>query len=193
MITFPIYTTCSTSEYYNPFSVTSSSSSTDVFSMDLVPSYRKYLVLLNNEIKKDTSSLSLKVSDFVEVLRELFVSLANQPFPKFRVFANEKTEEVVLEFAVAGYKKEDIDVSVRNVGEYDLPQLFIKMNARKDHAFGEDFREIMGNMKTSKVVFGFYIPKYMEVKSANLEDGILRIKMKMEVPLDKKDIKIVVE
>lgn len=189
MITFPIYTTSSGSNYMG-VAVSSTADYLDYF----VPGFRKYVVLRDSELKKkNASSLNLAVSDFIGVLKELFCSLSNQPFPKFRVFANEKTEEAVIEFAVAGYKKEDIDISIRNSVDYDQPQLFVKMNEQNEIGLSEDFKEIMGNLKRAKVVFGFYLPKYMEVKSATLNDGILRIYMKMNVPVEKKDIKIAIE
>jgi molecular chaperone IbpA len=89
-----------------------------------------------------------------------------------------------VELAVAGYSKEDIDITV----EKDL--LTVKSNLKKDEKSEDEFlhQGIAERQWTQQFVLG----EWMSIKEAALKDGLLTIKVEREVPeeLKPKTIKI---
>jgi len=80
-----------------------------------------------------------------------------------------------LELAVAGFKKEDIDISIEKntlkiAGE----------SAKKDAEY------IHKGLATRNFCRAFHLNKYMEVDKADMEDGILKINLVRNVPEEEK-------
>lgn len=90
-------------------------------------------------------------------------------FPKYDLYTeNDKT---VLEIAVAGYKKEDIDVSVKN------NYLVIKT---VDGYTSEDYprrKYINSGLAKRKFLLSFKINTKYEISDCRYTDGILRIEV----------------
>jgi molecular chaperone IbpA len=77
--------------------------------------------------------------------------------------------------AVAGFKKADIDVSIeKNV-------LKIEGESTK-----KDVDYIHKGLASRKFFRAFHLSRHMEVDKANMEDGILRVNLKRNVPEEEK-------
>jgi len=96
-------------------------------------------------------------------------------FPPYNV---KKVDEdnFLVELAVAGYDREDLDVTV------DKDTLIIKSN--RDNEEEGDFlhKGIAGRNFTQTFTLG----EYMVVKSASLDNGLLTVKIEREVPEEAK-------
>lgn len=183
MLTFPFFSnigTATSTSYYD-------------YGYGYLPSSYSYLIIYKEKEKSDNNKneeggVKMSILDFQETMKRMLVSLNNMPFPKYRLLVKEKTEEAIVEFALAGYSKENISISLRDAIT-ESPQLFIKIDEVKD-AVDDGFEFVAGNLKHSKVSFGFFLPKYMKVTNATFENGLLRIHLKMEIPLERKDVKV---
>jgi molecular chaperone IbpA len=85
-------------------------------------------------------------------------------------------EHYVLEFAVAGFNREGIDISV----EKDV--LTVKGERQEDEGANYIHKGIAGR----KFTRSFNLPEYFEVDRASMIDGILYIDLYKRVPEDKK-------
>ena len=89
-------------------------------------------------------------------------------------------EHLVLEFALAGFNRGGIDISV----EKDI--LTIKGERQED----EGANYIHKGIAARKFTRSFNLPEYFEVDRASMIDGILYIDLYKRVPEDKKPKKI---
>jgi len=92
-------------------------------------------------------------------------------FPPYNV---KKVDEdnYVVELAVAGYDREDIDVTV------DKDTLIIKSERENDEKSEYIHKGIAGRNFTQTFTLG----EYMIVKSASLDNGLLTVKIERELP-----------
>ena len=92
-------------------------------------------------------------------------------FPPYNV---KKVDEdnYVVELAVAGYDREDIDVTV------DKDTLIIKSERENDDKADYLHKGIAGRNFTQTFTLG----EYMIVKSASLDNGLLTVKIERELP-----------
>jgi molecular chaperone IbpA len=103
-------------------------------------------------------------------------------FPPYNV---KKVDEdnYVVELAVAGYDRDDIDVTV------DKDTLIIKSERENDDKSDYLHKGIAGRNFTQTFTLG----EYMIVKSALLENGLLSVKIEREVPEEAKPRQIKVK
>ena len=96
-------------------------------------------------------------------------------FPPYNV---KKVDEdnYVVELAVAGYNREDIDVTV------DKDTLIIKSERENDEESEYIHKGIAGRNFTQTFTLG----EYMVVKSASLDNGLLTVKIEREIPEEAK-------
>jgi len=92
-------------------------------------------------------------------------------FPPYNV---KKVDEdnYIVELAVAGYDREDIDVTV------DKDTLIIKSERENDEKSEYIHKGIAGRNFTQTFTLG----EYMIVKSASLDNGLLTVKIERELP-----------
>ena len=92
-------------------------------------------------------------------------------FPPYNV---KKVDEdnYIVELAVAGYDREDIDVTV------DKDTLIIKSERENDEKSEYLHKGIAGRNFTQTFTLG----EYMIVKSASLDNGLLTVKIERELP-----------
>lgn len=95
----------------------------------------------------------------------------------------EDDENFVLEFAVAGFGKDDIKVSVENG--------VLTVSAEK--ADQDDKNYVYKGIATRKFLRSFNLPEYFEVGVASYQDGILSIDLFKDVPEEKKPKSIVIQ
>ena len=92
-------------------------------------------------------------------------------FPPYNVKKIDE-DNYVVELAVAGYEREDIDVTV------DKDTLIIKSERENDDKADYLHKGIAGRNFTQRFTLG----EYMVVKSASLDNGMLTIKIERELP-----------
>lgn len=101
---------------------------------------------------------------------------SNQSYPPYDVEQIDE-DEFIVSLAVAGFSKDDIDVSVDNgtliiKGERDIEDV--------------PKRVVHKGIAARKFVRTFALGEYMEVSSAALADGLLNIHIEKIIPEDKK-------
>ena len=85
-------------------------------------------------------------------------------------------DELVMEFAVAGFKKKDISITTeKNV---------LSIKAEKPEASEKEY--LHRGIAARKFSRSFTLPEYFEVESAGFEDGILYIDLIRNIPEEKK-------
>jgi molecular chaperone IbpA len=92
-------------------------------------------------------------------------------------------EHFVMEFAVAGFKKEDISISV------EKSILTVKGELAEDNEAEYLYKGIAGR----KFVRSFSLPEFFEVERAGMSDGILYVDLYKDVPEEKKPKNITIE
>lgn len=127
---------------------------------------------LFNEIFKDVDFAELSKGVGSIDLEELFKTAQAQfptpAFPPVKIAIDTETKALVFRFAVAGYKKENVDI--RFAGDYML--LKMKAEVKED----PNLRIIKNTLKNCDVDFKYPVPsdKYShENVSAKMVDGIL--------------------
>ena len=84
-------------------------------------------------------------------------------------------DKYTLELVVAGFKKEDIDISI------EKNTLKIEGESAK-----KDADYIHKGLASRKFTRAFHLNKYMEVDTAKMEDGILKVYLVRNVPDEEK-------
>jgi len=92
-------------------------------------------------------------------------------------------ESFSLEFAVAGFTKNQIDISV------DKGVLTVKGEQEEEAA---EISYLHKGIAARKFVRKFELPEYVEVAKANLENGILTIDLIKEIPEEEKPKKVAI-
>jgi molecular chaperone IbpA len=91
-------------------------------------------------------------------------------------------DKIVMEFAVAGFKKGDISIKTeKNV---------LSINAEKPET--DDKKYLHKGIAARKFSRAFTLPEYYEVESAEFEDGILYIDLIRNIPEEKKPKQITI-
>lgn len=123
---------------------------------------------------------------FYGTLAQEFEKVFTQPvkatYPPYNL--NKISEEhLVLEFALAGFNRAGIDISV----EKDV--LTIKGERQED----EGANYIHKGIAARKFTRSFNLPEYFEVDRASMLDGILYVDLYKNVPEEKKPKKITIK
>ena len=94
--------------------------------------------------------------------------------------------EYSLQFAVAGFKKDSIDIIVDNG--------VLKISGKApEPEFEDDAGYVHKGIATRKFSRSFSLPEYFEVDWAGMEDGILSIGLTKKVPEEKKPKTITID
>ena len=99
----------------------------------------------------------------------------NQSYPPYDLLKLDE-DTYVLSLAVAGFSKEDIDVSVDN-GSLVIKGEIVEVT---------DAKVVHKGIASRKFTRTFALGEYMEVVGAELKDGMLTIKIDRIVPEEKK-------
>lgn len=107
--------------------------------------------------------------------RPLATTTSNTTYPPYNV-VKIKDDHLVMEFAVAGFKKDEISVTTeKNV---------LTIKSTKDDA--EEKEYLHKGIAARKFTRLFTLPEYFEVDGASVDNGILYIDLVRNVPEDKK-------
>ena len=98
-----------------------------------------------------------------------------RPYPPYNVKKGRNEGEYIIEMALAGFKKGDINVFVKdNV---------LSIEGKQDEALSEYVHKGISTRNFKRV---FSLSKYMEVRSADMDEGVLYIKVCREIPESEK-------
>ena len=123
----------------------------------------------------------LEPSELEKQLMDTFFgsSSSSVNFPKYNIYRNMDGNPCLtyMEFALAGYKKEDLDIKLE--GGY----LYV---SGKGAADAKEREYAHRGMARRDFNVKYYIEKDVEVKSAKFSDGLLTIELEKLVPEEKK-------
>ena len=134
-----------------------------------------------------TSSLNIDrwaigYDSMFEFLEKMSVSKSTG-FPPYNITKSKDKYEIVM--ALAGYKKDQLDIRVE-----DRTLIVETINREEEDSEVELLHHGIAqrNFKSS-----FALGEYVQVKSAKLEDGLLTIKLELELPDEKKPRQITIK
>ena len=119
---------------------------------------------------------------FIGSLAQEFEKVFTQPvkatYPPYNVIKNTENENLILEFAVAGFAKKEIDITV------DKGTLHI--DGVIENGLEPGLQYIHKGIATRRFNRSFNLPEYYEVDSASVNNGILYIELVKNIPEEKK-------
>lgn len=123
----------------------------------------------------------LEHNELEKQLTDMFLGTTNSSvsFPKYNIYRAMDGNPYVtyMEFALAGYKKEDLDVKIE--GDY----LYI---SGKGNSEVKDREYLHRGMARRDFNVKFKLTQNVEVKSAKFSDGLLTIELEKIIPDEKK-------
>jgi molecular chaperone IbpA len=114
--------------------------------------------------------------------RALSTTASNTTYPPYNV-VKLTDDHLVMEFAVAGFKKDEISVTT------EKNTLTIKSN-KDDHEEKEYLHKGIASRKFTRL---FSLPEYFKVDSASVDNGILYINLIRDIPEDQKPKEISIQ
>ena len=108
-----------------------------------------------------------------DTLKQVSTTAKVGGYPPYNIYKN--GSEYVLELAVAGFTKEDITLSVK--------ELTLTVEGRLEASEEEPIHK---GIATRDFKQEFALAEYVVVKKAELKDGLLRITLEQELPEEKK-------
>ena len=111
---------------------------------------------------------------------KMFAQTTKVAYPPYNVMHSEDKNEWYLEFALAGFEKDDITITT------DKNVLTVSGETKEDKTLPEDIRYIYKGIAGRKFTRSFNLPEYAEVAKAELLHGILTIDLVINVPEEKK-------
>ncbi len=128
-------------------------------------------------VTTDTLTPLYKASvGFDQLVNEFFndTSFVNTSgYPPYNI-SKDKQDVYEITLAVAGFKKEDIDI--------ELEDGTLKITGKSEVLDNEDKEYLHKGIAERNFVRTFKLAEYVEVKSAKLTDGILRVSLFRNIP-----------
>ncbi len=88
-------------------------------------------------------------------------------------------DEYVMEFAVAGFKKDNVSITTEK-------NILTVKGEKEDPEFEKNSGYVHKGIAGRKFTRSFTLPEYFEVVGAQMEDGILKINLERNIPEEKK-------
>lgn len=106
---------------------------------------------------------------------KVFVKPTTTSYPPYNIVKIDD-DKIVMEFAVAGFKKDDISITTeKNV-----------LSIKADRSEADEKKYLHKGIAARKFSRSFSLPEYFEVEKAGFEDGILYIDLVRNIPEEKK-------
>lgn len=121
------------------------------------------------------------IGNLVQEFEKAFPTTTTSSYPPYNIVkVNE--DKYVMEFAVAGFKKDDISVTTeKNI---------LTLKAEKHET--DEKHYLHKGIAARKFSRAFTLPEYFEVESAGFEDGVLYIDLIRNIPEEKKPKQITI-
>ena len=131
-----------------------------------------------NQLRPVTVGFDNVFDHFERMFDDDFRAISNMPaFPHYNIVKNDKNK-YDIEIALAGYNKKDIEVNL----EDGVLSIKSKKEEKEDTKDGEIIHKGIAKRYFSK---SFTIADDVEVKGAELKDGLLRVSLERIVPESK--------
>lgn len=125
---------------------------------------------------------SFGIGSLSQEIDKVFANANTHSYPPYNIVKIDD-DKIVMEFAVAGFKKDDISVSTeKNV---------LSIKAEKPETDEKEY--LHKGIAARKFHRAFTLPEYFEVESAGFEDGILYIDLIRNIPEEKKPKQITIK
>jgi molecular chaperone IbpA len=111
---------------------------------------------------------------------KMFAQPTRATYPPYNVIHSKEKNEWYLEFALAGFEKDDVTITT------DKNVLTVSGETKEDKELPEDIRYVYKGIAGRKFTRSFNLPEYAEVAKAELKHGILTIDLVINVPEEKK-------
>jgi molecular chaperone IbpA len=111
---------------------------------------------------------------------KMFAQPNRATYPPYNVIHSKDKNEWYLEFALAGFEKDDVTITT------DKNVLTVAGETKEDNELPEDIRYVYKGIAGRKFTRSFTLPEYAEVAKAELKHGILTIDLVINVPEEKK-------
>jgi len=111
---------------------------------------------------------------------KMFAQPTRATYPPYNVIHSKEKNEWYLEFALAGFEKDDVTITT------DKNVLTVAGETKEDKELPEDIRYVYKGIAGRKFTRSFTLPEYAEVAKAELKHGILTIDLVINVPEEKK-------
>lgn len=105
----------------------------------------------------------------------MLTTLEDKPYPPTDIV--QEDSKFILNFAVAGYKKEHLEVKI------DGRDLVVSGNPPKSETTAETKSKIIKNISNKKFTQKYRLPENADVSSVKLEDGILTVVVETPEPV----------
>jgi len=116
-----------------------------------------------------------------DILNNFHNSISTTSYPPYNIIKNDE-DDYTIEMAIAGFSKDDIEIIQQ--------EQTLTIEGKKDK---EDISHyVHKGIAARNFKHTFALADYVEVESAKFTDGILTVKIKRELPEDKKPRTIVV-
>jgi molecular chaperone IbpA len=131
--------------------------------------------------KGDDRMVTFTYGGFAQEFERAFGNTGNNTYPPYNVVKVDD-DKIVMEFAVAGFKKNDISITTeKNV-----------LTIKAEQPETDEKAYLHKGIAARKFTRAFTLPEYFEVESAEFEYGILYIDLIRNIPEEKKPKKITI-
>lgn len=112
--------------------------------------------------------------DLFDTIEQVANGVKNSKYPPYNIIKN--VDNIIIEIAIAGFQKEDIEIFV----EKDI----LYVTGKHEEKDVENY--IYKGIAKRSFKHEFPLQKYFEVVNASINDGILKINLKNSIPEDQK-------
>lgn len=125
---------------------------------------------------------SFGIGSLSQEFDKAFLNTYNSSYPPYNI-VKVNDDKVVMEFAVAGFKKDEISITTeKNV-----------LSIKADKPETDDKKDYLHKgIAARKFSRSFALPEYFEVDKAGFEDGILYVDLIRNIPEEKKPKQIAI-
>jgi molecular chaperone IbpA len=118
------------------------------------------------------------IGNLAQEFEKVFAQPVKATYPPYNVIKNMENDNLILEFAVAGFAKKEINITV------DKGTLHI--DGVLENGLEPGLEYVHKGIATRRFSRSFNLPEYYEVDSASVNNGILYIDLVKNVPEEKK-------
>lgn len=123
----------------------------------------------------ENSPLKIFLDEFFSDLLPTNLIVSQDGYPKYNILrANSKIKDnFTVELSVAGFKKEDLKIFIKD------SKLFVKAETNPEST---EKVYLFKGIASRDFIWSLKLPNHAKIEKAKLEDGILRIDIKIESP-----------